>query len=156
MDFRVGIPKIRVLPPPEERLRSLERGADQAEAWAGKLRTQVEPFLAKAFELRTRIATLSVALLAIWLFVHVMLGPNGMVVYRAKRAEYENLQKEIDRLQKENHATQTQVDELQNDPKRIEKEAREQFHYARPGEVIYISPDKSASPPAPAMDSARK
>jgi cell division protein FtsB len=156
MDFRVGLSKIRVLPPPEERLRSLVRGADHAEAMAGQLRAKAEPFLVQVFALRRRLATLAVALLAIWLFAHVMLGSNGMVVYRAKRAEYENLQKQIEGLQKENDAVSKQVDELQNDPKRIEKEAREQFHYARPGEVIYISPDKPTPPAKPAMDSASK
>ena len=156
MDFRLAFPKIRVVPSPEERLRSLTRGADQAEALAGHLRAQAQPFLTRLFELRTRLATLGVALLAIWLFVHVMLGPNGMVVYRSKRAEYQDLQKQIEGLQKENASASKQVDELQNDPKRIEKEAREQFHYARPGEVIYVPPDKPAPAPSPVVDSASK
>ena len=41
------------------------------------------------------------------------------------------------------------------DPKTIEKEAREQLHYARPGEVVYVSPPPPA-PPKPAISSARK
>lgn len=99
--------------------------------------------------LRTRLATLAVALLAVWLFVHVTFADNGMVVYRAKRAEYQQLQKDIDRLQKENDQYTQEVNELKTDPKRIEKEAREQFHYARPGEVVYVSPDRPAvAPPA--------
>jgi cell division protein FtsB len=156
MDFRVGFPKIRALRSPEERLRSLAEGADQAEVWAGRLRNQAEPWLAKLYALRTRLATAGVAFLAIWLFLHVTFGANGMVVYKSKRSEHEQLQKQIDQLRKENDAESRQVDELQNDPKRIEKEAREQFHYARPGEVIYVSPDKPAPPPQPASDSAGK
>jgi len=81
-----------------------------------------------------------------------MFGANGMVVYRSKRAEYQRLQAEIDRLQKENDLYTQQIKALQNDPKAIEKEAREQLHYTRPGEVVYVDP----SPQKPATNAARK
>jgi cell division protein FtsB len=147
MDFRVGLPKIRVLPSPEERMRTLAQGADQAEAWAEQARLKIQPVLARLYELRRRIATTAVALLAIWLFLHVTFGANGTVVYRSKKAEYQKLQKDLDELEKENDAYTRQVTELKTDPKRIEKEAREQFHYARPGEVIYVAPERPASSP---------
>ncbi len=148
MDLRVGLPKIRILPTPEERLRTLTEGADQAEAWAAKVRAQLEPWLQAIFLVRRRIATGAVAVLTVWLFLHVMFGANGMAVYRAKRAEYQSLQKEIESLLKENDEYNKQVSELKTDPKRIEKEAREQFHYARPGEVVYVAPEPAprASP----------
>ena len=149
------LPKIRVVPLPEERFRSLTQGADQAEAFTGKLLDSVRPFVERLRALRTRLATLAVALLAVWLFMHVTFGANGMVVYRAKRAEYKTLQSDIDRVQKENTAYTDQVTELKTDPKRIEKEAREQFHYARPGEVIYVAPERPAAS-APANRSASK
>jgi cell division protein FtsB len=155
MDLRVKLPKIRVVPPPEERLRSLVQGADHAEALTTKVLDKARPYTEKLRQLRTRLATLAVALLAVWLFMHVTFGANGMVVYRSKRAEYQNLQKEIDRLQRENAGYTSQVTELKTDPKRIEKEAREQFHYARPGEVIYVAPDHPA-PAAPSNRSASK
>jgi cell division protein FtsB len=155
MDFRVGAPKIRVLPPPEQRLRSLVQRADQAEALTGKALDKARPYIEKAHSLRTRLATLAVALLAVWLFMHVTFGANGMVIYRAKRAEHQNLQKDIDRLQKENSQYSDQVNELKTDPKRIEKEAREQFHYARPGEVIYVAPERPVPAP-PTNRSASK
>jgi cell division protein FtsB len=155
MKFRLGFPKIRVLPSPEARLRSLADGADHAEAWAARVRSKADPICEKLFSLRTRIATLAVALLAVWLFVHVTFAANGMVVYRAKRGEYQTLQKDIDRLQRENAEYSQEVNELKTDPKRIEKEAREQFHYARPGEVIYVSPDRPVAP-APSNRTAHK
>jgi cell division protein FtsB len=155
MDFRLKPPKIRIVPAPEERLRSLVQGADHAEAFTSKVLEKARPYSDKARELRTRLATLAVALLAVWLFMHVTFGANGMVVYRSKRAEYQNLQKDIDRLQKENADYTNQVTELKTDPKRIEKEAREQFHYARPGEVIYVAPDHPL-PAAPSNRSASK
>jgi cell division protein FtsB len=155
MDFRVGLPKFRVLPSPEERLRTLAQGADQAEAWAERARLKIQPVLARLYELRRRIATTAVALLAIWLFLHVTFGANGMVVYRSKKAEYQKLEKDIHELEKENDDYTKQVTELKTDPKRIEKEAREQFHYARPGEVIYVAPERPAPSP-PANRSANK
>ena len=78
-----------------------------------------------------------------------------MVVYRTKRSEYQSLQKEIGRLQKENALYSEQINQLKTDPKRIEKEAREQFHYARPGEVVYVSPEPRA-PEQHATHSANK
>jgi cell division protein FtsB len=156
MDFRVTIPKIRILPSPEQRLQSLAQGADHAEAALNRVRAHAQPFLERLFELRTRLATLAVGLLAVWLFLHVTFAANGMVVYRAKRSEYQKLQKEIDQLQKENSEYAQEVNELKTDPKRIEKEAREQFHYARPGEVIYVSPDHAPGAPPPSTRTARK
>lgn len=155
MDIRVTIPKLRVLPSPEKRLRTLTEGADQAEAWAAHVQAKLQPLLEKLFAYRTRIATIAVGLLAAWLFVHVTFAANGMVVYRAKRAEYQNLQKDIDHLQKENDQYTQEINELKTDPKMIEKEAREQFHYARPGEVVYIAPERPVSAP-PSNSTARK
>jgi len=140
MDFRRRFYKIRMVPSPETRLRTLTQGADHAEAITNRLRGRLQPFLQTLYSLRTRIATGAVSLLAIWLFAHVIFASNGMVVYRTKHREYQQLQKQIQQLQKDNAEFSVQIDQLKNDPQRIEKEAREQFHYARPGEVIYVSP----------------
>jgi cell division protein FtsB len=78
-----------------------------------------------------------------------------MVVYRQKRSEYQSLSREIDLLQNENDHYTGQINALQSDPKTIEKEAREQLHYARPGEVVYVAPAPPAVP-IPATDAARK
>jgi cell division protein FtsB len=155
MDLRINIPKIRIVPSSEDRMRTLVQGADHAEAWADKARAYAAPFLEKVYAVRRRAATGAVVVVAIWIFVHAMLGANGVTVYRAKRAEYQSLQKEIGQLQKENDGYSKQVSELKSDPKRIEKEAREQFHYARPGEVVYVAPDRPV-PPQPDAHSARR
>lgn len=155
MHFRVGLEKIRVLSTARLRRELLARRADHVEAWADRIRNRIEPVLARLIALRTRLATLAVALLAIWLFLHVVFGANGMVIYRSKRAEYRALEKEINQLQNENEEFSNRVAELKSDPKRIEKEAREQFHYARPGEVIYVTPEIPAHAP-PSNRSAAK
>jgi cell division protein FtsB len=78
------------------------------------------------------------------------------VVYRQKKAEYQSLQKEIGDLQHENDSFTQQIKSLENDPAAIEKEAREQLHYARPGEVIYVPPAPMPRPAATDSNSAKK
>jgi cell division protein FtsB len=155
MDLRVKQASSRRFPGTDEGLRMLVERAPQAEAFADRVMEKLRPALAWLYDARRRIATAGVALLTVWLFLHVMFGANGMVVYRQKRAEYQNLQKEIAVLQKENDQYASQVKALQTDPKMIEKEAREQWHYVRPGEVVLISPAPLPRP-TPVTNSAHK
>jgi cell division protein FtsB len=157
MDLRiVRVPKVRVLQRPEQSLRTLVGHAPQAEAWADRMMESLRPTLTMLYNIRRRLATGAVVLLTIWMFTHVMFGANGMVVYRQKKTEYQDLQKEIDVLQRENDRYTGQIKSLQTpDPKAIEKEAREQLHYARPGEVVYVSPAQPR-PPVPTNNAARK
>ena len=157
MDFRIArFPAIRVLPPSEANLRTLVERAPQAEAWADRRMAKLRPMLALLFGMRRRLATAAVAVFTVWLFAHVMFGANGMVVYRQKKTEFQNLRKQIDDLQQENDRYTQQVKSLQTpDPNTIEKEAREQLHYARPGEVVYVAPPP-AHPATPERHAARK
>ena len=156
MDFRiVQLPRIRVLRRPQHGFRALVERAPQAEAYTEHVVEKLRPYLTWLHGARRRLATAAVGILTVWLFVHVTFGANGMVVYRAKRAEYKRLQIEIDSLQSENNRYTGQIKDLKTDPRAIEKEAREQLHYTRPGEVIYVSP----APPQPqssATNAARK
>jgi cell division protein FtsB len=148
MDFRVErLSKIRTLPRPEDGLRALAERAPQAEAFAEQTMERLRPALAWAYASRRRLATTAVCLLTGWLFFHVMFGANGMVVYQQKHAEFQDLQREIDSLQKENDHHNEEIKALQTDPKTIEKEAREKLHYARPGEVVYVAHAPASQPP---------
>ena len=140
MELQVKQISHKRFPGTDQGLRLLVDRAPQAEAFADRVMEKLRPALTWLYAARRRVATFSVALLTLWLSLHVMLGANGMVVYRQKKAEYQSLQKDIDALQKENARYSAQVDALQTDPKMIEKEAREQLHYARPGEFVYVSP----------------
>jgi cell division protein FtsB len=147
MDLRVGqFPKIRVLPRPEASLRTLVERAPEAEAFADRLMEKARPALAWFYAVRRKSATVAVMVITAWLFVHIMFGANGMVVFRQKRAEYKSLQTEIDGLQKENDRFNRQIGSLSSDPKAIEKEAREKLRYMRPGEVVYVAPGPATSP----------
>jgi cell division protein FtsB len=93
--------------------------------------------------------------LAASLFVHVMFGANGMIVYKQKRTEYETLRNQIVQVQQENDRYTQQIQGLKSDQKSIEKEAREQLGYAKPGEYVYVAPVPS-KPAPPITHSAKK
>jgi len=141
-------PKIAKFPSAEDGLRAMVERAPQAEALAATWIVRVRPFALQIYALRRRIATGAVALLAAWLFVHVMFGANGMVVYRQKRAEYQELHERIVQEQQENERYTQQIQGLKSNQTAIEKEAREQLGYAKPGEYVYVPPATKPTPPA--------
>ena len=152
MDFRVNNARVRRFPNPKDGWRVVAERAPEAEAIAASWVESARPLASHIYALRRRIATIAVMVLAGLLFVHVMFGANGMVVYKQKRMEYESLQKKIALEQKENDIYTQQIHGLKTDDKAIEKEAREQLHYARPGEYVYVPP----TPAIPANNSAKK
>jgi cell division protein FtsB len=89
---------------------------------------------------RRRVKIAAAAALAVMMGYGVMFGHNGVTSFMHKREEARALQLEMQQLQVENARLQEHVQRLQNDPDAIEYEAREDLHYARPGEVIYILP----------------
>jgi len=141
------------IPRPEDGLRAMMERAPQAEAMAASWIERARPTLMQVYALRRRIATVAVIILAASLFVHVMFGANGMVVYKQKRAEYQELHKQIVRVQEDNDRYTQQIQGLKTDQTAIEKEAREQLGYAKPGEYVYVPPKPA---PVPANHSAKK
>jgi cell division protein FtsB len=136
--FRAAIDRARV---------QAKDQAPKAEAAAARWIEQTRPGWSwLALEWR-RVGTAAAALLTIALLLHAIFGANGMVIYRQKRSEMQALQVEVDRLQKENGRYVNQIHSLKSDPAAIEKEAREQLHYTRRGEIVYVSPDPPAKPP---------
>jgi cell division protein FtsB len=143
------------VPRPENGLRALAERVPQAEALAASWIECVRPTAMKIYGLRRRLATITVAVLAVLLFVHVMFGANGMVVYKQKRADYQALRKQITQVQQDNERYTQQIQGLKTDQTAVEKEAREQLGYARPGEYVYVPPAPS-KPAPPANHSAKR
>jgi cell division protein FtsB len=126
--------------------------APKAEAAAARWVERTRPVWSwLALEWR-RLGTAAAVILIVGLLLHAMFGANGMVIYRQKRAETQALETEVERLQKENAQYADQIKSLKSDPAAIEKEAREQLHYTRRGEVVYVAPDP---PPKPATGRAK-
>lgn len=156
MDFRLDKrSKTRGLPNPQDGLRAVVERAPAAEEALNRLLVRFQPAWTVIFTLRRRIATGGILVLTAWLFLHIVFGANGMVVYKQKRAEIDDLQKQVNSLQQENQSYSEQIKSLKTDPKAIEKEAREALHYTRPGEVVYVAPPP-ISPTKPAANSAKK
>jgi len=156
MDLRLGPPsRLRILPSPEESLRAvidqaMDQAKDQApraEAAAARWVERTQPVWSWLVREWHRLGTVAAILLIIGLLLHAMFGANGMVIYRQKRAEMQALQSEVERVQKENSQYVDQIKSLKSDPAAIEKEAREQLHYTRRGEVVYVAPDPPQKPP---------
>jgi cell division protein FtsB len=168
MDLRLGpAPRAHIVPHPEEGFRAVigravghardqavselknqaKDQAPKAEAVAARWVERTRPAWSwLAVEWR-RLGTLAAVILIVGLLLHAMFGANGMVVYHQKRSEMQSLQSEVQRLQKENDLYVGQIKSLKSDPAAIEKEAREQLHYTRPGEVVYVAPDLPQKPP---------
>jgi len=91
--------------------------------------------------MRRRFATIAMGAAACFVLFHVVFGANGLAIYIKKRDENRQLQKQVSDLQDHNQKLEENINALKHDPKAIEKEAREQLKYARPGEVIYTLPD---------------
>lgn len=93
-----------------------------------------------AFQLRRKIATVIALALAVLIGYHVMFGQNGVTAYETKRKEAKMLDAQLAVAKQQNARMRSHVERLKNDPDAIEHEAREQLHYARPGEIIYTLP----------------
>ncbi len=141
--------RLAELPRPEDGLRVMAQHAPQAEAIAVSWVEKLRPAGLAVYGVRRRIATAAVTLLTAMLFIHVVFGANGMVVYRRKKAEYEMLQKRVADVKHENQQYTQRIQALKTDQSAIEKEAREQLGYAKPGEYVYVepAPAKRASTP---------
>lgn len=163
MDLRLGPPsRERILLHPEERFRAgfghamdqvvsqikgqAKDQAPRAEAVATRWVESARPVWSWFADEWLRVGTVAAVVLIVGLLLHAVFGANGMVVYNQKRAEMQSLQNEVERLQTENSQYVNQIKSLKSDPAAIEKEAREQLHYTRPGEVVYLAP---VSPPKP-------
>lgn len=116
---------------------------------------EYQPAVRRVFDWRRKLGAAVAGILAVWIFFHVVLGANGAVAYGSKRAEYKVLAKDVDHLQAENEQLRKQIEAFKSDPATIEREAREQLHYAKPGEMVYVAP-AAPPPPMPKNNSARR
>lgn len=78
-----------------------------------------------------------------------VLGPGGYMTMREREREKRALEEEIRSLTLENVRLAGQMKALKTNPQAVERIAREEWKLARPGEVIYMLPQRPErrSPP---------
>jgi len=130
---------LNLIPPASFAFRSLDPVSQSKSTGLGSCVTYTIRIAGNwLYRMRRILATLCIALLAAAAGYKVVYGANGMIVYKAKRAECQRLQQQISDEQQRHQQLQERVRALQSDPKAIEKEAREQLGYVRPGETVLV------------------
>jgi cell division protein FtsB len=96
-----------------------------------------------------RAALLTLVLIAFALTVHEVFGDHGYFSLRRRRQELQSLEQQVQQLKQENQQLEQEIKALKSDPKAIEKLAREQMKLAKPGEIIYVLPERKEPPSQP-------
>lgn len=98
-------------------------------------------------------------LLSALVFGIFLVSDRGLLQVRKQRVQLAKAREEVSQLEADNKRLEAEVVALKNDPRALEKIAREELNLVRPGEVVLVLPDgwekrvKPASPSAPAPTS---
>jgi cell division protein FtsB len=101
-----------------------------------------------------RVATGSVKLAKPWLFAYLgtlaalfvasALPPAGLRKHRAMAADVQRVSDENEKLREKNQKLRREARALAGDPAALERAAREELGYVRPGERVYVLPPAGA------------
>ena len=80
-------------------------------------------------------------------FAAVLFGSRGVVHLRALGVEQDELSQRISLLLHENEQLRDRIHRLRTDDRTLERLAREQLGFTRPGEIIYRFGSRSGSAP---------
>lgn len=89
-----------------------------------------------------RTAIFVMALSTLFILVNEIFGPNGYMTLRREKKEYTHLKQQIQTLSDQNQQLEQKINALQTNPEAVEKQARDQLYLAKPGEIIYMLPDR--------------
>ncbi len=91
-----------------------------------------------------RNAVFVLALFSLVMFMHEIFGHNGYLTYRHQKKEYNRLQQDVQTLSQQNQELQQKINALKNNPEAVLKQAHDQLHLVKPGQLVYMLPDKKA------------
>ena len=128
----------------DEQTQSQKRAAAVASV---PLSTRIANWTMRGWRPAGTAVAVILALLLTW---HVINGRNGLQVWHKKRAEDQQLRRDIQDLRQENARLKDRIEKLKSDPDAIEHEAREKLHYAKPNEVIVALPAQTGEQAQPA------
>lgn len=77
---------------------------------------------------------------SVLLFALFFVGDRGFLQARRQRVELRAAQEEVARIDAENRKLEAEVNALKNDPRALEKVAREKLQLVRPGDVVVVLP----------------
>ena len=97
--------------------------------------------------LRRKAATLASIIALVALIVGALFGDRGLLHLIDQRQRAEALAREVEELQAENAQLVTEIAALRTDPRAIERLAREELGFARPGETVFLVRDPAPSAP---------
>jgi len=87
--------------------------------------------------LRQRVLLALVAVVSTALITAVIFGSRGLLHLRALNVEQQELDRRIAGLLHENEQLRERIERLRSDDRTLERLARDQLGFTRPGEVIY-------------------
>jgi cell division protein FtsB len=74
-------------------------------------------------------------------FGFFLVNEHGLLQVRRQRLQLAKMQAEVAQLDEDNRKLEAEVTALKNDPKAVEKTARETLNLVKPGEVVLILPE---------------
>ncbi|HEV8131953.1 MAG TPA: septum formation initiator family protein [Acidobacteriota bacterium] len=90
-----------------------------------------------------RESFLIVLLLIVTFFLYLnIFGQGGYLRLREYRMQLESLRVDNERVSTENERLMKNIKQLKENPHAMEKLAREDFNFARPGDIIVTLPEK--------------
>jgi len=92
----------------------------------------------KKTSLRRKLALTAVAFFFLVILISSLFGKKGLIeIYRAK-SRYEALLQEVRTLEGRKSQLQKEIEALRNDPRAVEKEAREKLWLIKPDEKVIV------------------
>ena len=92
-------------------------------------------------------------LLSALVFGIFLVSDRGLLQVSKQRVQLAKAREEVAQLEADNKQLEAEVVALKNDPRALEKIAREQLNLVKPGEIVLVLPDgweQRVRPPAPA------
>jgi cell division protein FtsB len=147
----VGVTRVPQRPVRPEPARETEPPSSRARTDHGEEAPAARP---EGRHVRPASVVVVSTLLSALVFGIFLVSDRGLLQVRKQRRQLAKAREEVAQLEADNKHLEAEVVALRNDPRALEKIAREELNLVRPGEVVLVLPDgweqrvKPASPPA--------
>ena len=122
----------------------------------GAIESATRTIGALAYRARRKAATLALIVLTVPLGYKAIEGLHGWNAYHQEKIDSQKLDGEIQELKAKNQKLNENIKALRSDRNAIEREAREQLHYARPNDVVINIPQPAQAQPSASETAAKR